>query len=515
MDSQRKNYIPLFLIVCVTLLLYWKTFSFQFVWDDEYLIRFNPHLLNPPDLATIFGSGFWKLTSTGLASNSPFYRPLVTLAYIMEHRLFGMSPGAFHAVNLLVHLLCIGMLWKLCERLGLKILGTTVCGLMFALHPVQVHTVSFVASLGDVLTALFSLLAIYCWTFAKPTKYLTLLWIFLAMLCKEVAVVLPLVIIAYDILVGKKPIREISKWLTTLVWVPYFAMRIYSIETSSLGSFHPLALITSWGSYRTFLFIGRMLFPIPNSPETTIPHIDLLWRCFFHVAYLGLVIILLMRTRANRFHQFLIVWTFASLFIVGDWFNSGIRFSDQLLYYPLISFSILAGSFVDQNQKYKKQIQYVMGGVFIVFVFISSTSIKIWENNVTLWQSAVEFDPTNASNALNYGSALFNAKLEKEGCQWIAYSIKLLKDQPNPSASRMAYYNAGNCHLTSKPDWAEKYYAATLMIDPSFEEARKNLILSLIKQKKNKEASDQSKILMEKNPDSPISQEMSQFILKD
>ena len=87
------------------------------------------------------------------------HRPAVTLSLVLGHRLGGGSPGAFHAIALLAHLLAVALAFRFLRRRGLTPRGAAVGALLFGVHPTRLESVAWISGLSDTLMALFSLLA--------------------------------------------------------------------------------------------------------------------------------------------------------------------------------------------------------------------------------------------------------------------------------------------------------------------------------------------------------------------
>jgi protein O-mannosyl-transferase len=152
-----------------------------FVYDDFRFVVENPgvHTLARP--AEFF-------TSPDRMSEPPdhdIWRPLRTLLFALEWRLFGGSPAGFHAVSLLLFLLVVRGVIALALRLpGIGFEGALAAGLLFGLHPVAVESVAWISSQGDLLAAGLILASLLL---ARRRPWLALVAAALALLSKEVA----------------------------------------------------------------------------------------------------------------------------------------------------------------------------------------------------------------------------------------------------------------------------------------------------------------------------------------
>jgi tetratricopeptide (TPR) repeat protein len=184
------------LLVLATLLLYGGVRHHAFLaFDDSVYVTRNAHVssgLNRDNVIWAF-SGFHE-------SN---WHPLTWLSHMADCQLFGLNPGPPHLINVVLHAANVLLLfWLLQSATGASWRSFFVAAL-FALHPLNVETVAWVAQRKSLLCTLFSLLAIaaYGRYVRQPNweKYLVVVAMFaLALLSKPMAVSLPLVLLLLD-----------------------------------------------------------------------------------------------------------------------------------------------------------------------------------------------------------------------------------------------------------------------------------------------------------------------------
>lgn len=120
-----------------------------YIWDDNLSLYDNPSVISPHGL---YRSWF--------TTHNIDYWPLTTSMYWLEWRIWGNNPTPFHVANIVLHALAAIALWRVLLRLGLGDLGAFLSGLLFALHPVTVESVAWIAERKNVLSMLLYLLAI-------------------------------------------------------------------------------------------------------------------------------------------------------------------------------------------------------------------------------------------------------------------------------------------------------------------------------------------------------------------
>ncbi|HKZ09034.1 MAG TPA: hypothetical protein VJU81_26430 [Methylomirabilota bacterium] len=189
-------------VAAATVLAYARTLSYEFVWDDVLLVTRSQRLREWSSLPAVLGSHFWSEVHEG----SHYYRPLVSLSFFLDLRLWGLNPLGFHLTNLLAHLATSLGVLALARRLGADALAAGIAAVAFALHPIHTESVTFISGRTDVLATLLFLLGFlgYArWREQGGALALgaSLVAFFLALAAKEVAVTLPVMLALYDALV--------------------------------------------------------------------------------------------------------------------------------------------------------------------------------------------------------------------------------------------------------------------------------------------------------------------------
>jgi len=226
------------LIVCA----YANTLQNRFVRDDTQLILRNPDLSPGTPWSHYFTSDVWAFTHRGERSRNNYYRPLGIATYRLTTQLFGFDPRAFHAVSLLFHLsatlLAYAVLLQLTKR---RVLGAAAAAI-FAVHPIHTEAVAWVSALPELGCAVCFLLAfwvyllaarpstagsaehLHTWTLRPGLWVLSCASFAVALLWKEMALTLPIVIGAHIILCNPEPPSILAR-LRRALWVmlPYGA----------------------------------------------------------------------------------------------------------------------------------------------------------------------------------------------------------------------------------------------------------------------------------------------------
>lgn len=259
----KKKNLFLFLIALVPVILYWQGIFGDFVWDDRTYFIENDILpnLKPSQIADIFfhPSNYWGE-----------HLPVRDFLYVLEYKLFGLSPVGYHVVSLGLYVLVCCMVYLFLRSFYLNVAKNRLlrsacndkCGtwsgaissdvsaffvtLIFAVYPVHVECVAYISAQKDLLYALFSLISIYIFyrffNFQKRRNLLALgiLFYYLALLSKLTAIALtvfiPLLYLLSDSLKRPKLWKTFSVWIVVNIPVVLWVLRSINISESYFGS---------------------------------------------------------------------------------------------------------------------------------------------------------------------------------------------------------------------------------------------------------------------------------------
>jgi protein O-mannosyl-transferase len=221
--DMRRDWVVVLLLAAITVISYWEVNQHQFVnYDDTDYVTQNPQVQ-----AGVTRAGLaWAFDR--LHGEQTYWHPLTWVSHMLDCQLFGLRPAGHHLVNLLFHTLNTVLVFLLFRRLTGAFWRCAVLAALFALHPLQVGTVAWVAERKNVLSAFFWVLT--TWTYVRyaevprpkpkvqsplpgadsghdvsrftlhPWRFyaLSLLFFALGLMCKPVLVTLPFVLLLLD-----------------------------------------------------------------------------------------------------------------------------------------------------------------------------------------------------------------------------------------------------------------------------------------------------------------------------
>ncbi len=148
-------------LAAITLAVYWPALTCNFInYDDNKYVTENPYIRAGLTLDSLR----WALTSPYAAN----WHPLTWLSHIVDCQLFGLTPQGDHLVNLVFHIANSLLLFGVLKRMTGALWRSAVVAALFALHPLHVESVAWVAERKDVLSTFFFLL-----TLGTYAKYVT------------------------------------------------------------------------------------------------------------------------------------------------------------------------------------------------------------------------------------------------------------------------------------------------------------------------------------------------------
>ena len=207
-EKARQNDDPLAVLFLILLaaLPYLNSLANAFVYDDRQQVLENPYIHSFRYLGRIFGSTVWTFEGAQGATN--YYRPLMTFAYLVAYKSFGLIPFGFHLMNLALHIAVVLLVFAVAERLFRDRLLSLVAAGLFALHPIHTESVAWIAGITDLELSVFFLLTFLLYlrlsesesrTAPSWLSYIPILIAYLfCLLSKEQALVLPALLIVYE-----------------------------------------------------------------------------------------------------------------------------------------------------------------------------------------------------------------------------------------------------------------------------------------------------------------------------
>jgi protein O-mannosyl-transferase len=264
-------------LVIATIAAFWPSIRCDYVsWDDPEFIAFNPHVQ-----AGLSWAGVKGAFTDVVACN---WHPVTMLSYNFGFQLWGFDAAFDHLFNVLLHALNVLVLFLLCRKLTGTLWRSALVAGLFALHPMRVESVSWIAERKDLLCALFWFLTIWIYSnwvnHRQWWRYGLMLFAFaLALMSKPMAVTLPFVLLLLDFWPlnradekGRRPVL----WKLVVEKIPLFAMSAalcvatFALQQSAgampSAERWPFALRISNGFMSYWRYIAKLIWPSKLAP---------------------------------------------------------------------------------------------------------------------------------------------------------------------------------------------------------------------------------------------------------
>lgn len=259
--NQRLMRIAVAALVAITVAAHLPALQNGFIWDDEDHLTQNPAMTAPDGLRRIW---------TSLAVSR--YYPLTLTTFWAQHRVWGLNPQPYHAVNIALHALNAALLFVLLRRLNVR--GAWVGAALWAVHPVAVESVAWITELKNVQSGTFYFLTLLCFLrFERDSNrrwfVLSLVCFAAALLSKPSVVILPVVLLL--VAWWNRGRVERRDWLRS---IPFFCLSAgMSVLTIVEQRGHIGRGVQDWSlaglerlvvaGNALWFYAGKLLWPVP------------------------------------------------------------------------------------------------------------------------------------------------------------------------------------------------------------------------------------------------------------
>jgi len=427
------------LLALLTVLVFIPGLSDEFTWDDNGLIRTNQNIQLPERYGEALTSDFWNVSSDATQANETYnhlYRPLVTFAYIVQFRLFGLHAAGYRAVSLALHLLCciLAFFW-LRRRLPPseethRLLAVGLGAALFALHPSRAEAVSWISGSTELWMCALVLLAAVA--FDSKRNWLAGILLALALFAKESAIVAAPLLLADRFLLQGRRERSASIALVAPVVVALL-LRVWAVDvglpTGQVRGALPRSL-ASFGLYAQQIFSPWNPTAFPGMRLYECGRGEVLPAAWWigGTLVVGAVIlsgIVAYRRQAWRPVFADALWVVVPLLPVVNFIDLGSRnlTADRFLYLPMLGVaSLLARGLLWMFQKRAslgRMIAVVASVLVLGFAVVTSLHSRVFASSSSLWEYEVMRNPENPFALHAVGTARTRAGLRNSGFAYL------------------------------------------------------------------------------------------------
>jgi tetratricopeptide (TPR) repeat protein len=557
----QTNRFYCLLITLLILLVYSNSFNNSFQYDDYHVIVKNPAIKDPANyirflLNPQLGSGTFRETSG--------YRPLLIVSFALNYTLGGLDVFGYHLVNFFLHTLCALLVFYITlSFLGLspaaEELGPTrnqltalFAALLFALHPVQTESVTYITGRSNLMTALFYLLAFWAYLqyqitgkirqsiihggrdaheaskspFVSPLgkvgwgRFEGIFWVILslfsyacALLTKETAVCLIPTLILFHLLFPLG--QRWKRWLFSLfpylcLTAAYLIVRVHFFGTLQYneGNIRPLYdnVLTQFRAWVHYLGTLLLPFNLNVDYDFRISHSIFESRVIFSILVLIILAVVIWRiSKASRMAVFFASWFVLNLLPTNSLIPLEDVVTDRWLYLPAVGYAVILAMAAEWLFRVKVRPSSRTGK--LVFVFFCALLLEFygfatvlrnftWTSYWTLWEDAVTKSPNKARPHTALGLAFTSVGRIEEAIGEFKKAIQL-----NPMAGG-AYLNLGYIYnKQGRFEEAIQAYKKAMVVTPRLAaECHNNLGNAYLDQGRKQEAINEFRLALRERP---------------
>ena len=487
-SQTRTNLLPLAGALIGVLLTYASTFTFGWVYDDPPQIPQNPNL-QWSRLGFLFTHQLWASMS---GSQGRFYRPFLSLWFLINKTLFGLNPHGFHVTSVVAHVMAAALAFFIARQL-LKDAGSALlAAAIFGLHPLQTESASWISSVNDPLAAALCFASFLTYRKAATLQRSALGWwalsglLFLsALLTKEVSIVLPGIILI-DFLSNSlssnsanKPPSSSSGFTIAVISiygvaaVLWLSLRSYALHGSVPAS-SSLPLSTCFLTAPKILLFNlyRTILPLGLSPHYDFRLIETPSGEFLLTLLALLALATLAITAARRDPRLWTAFAWLTLPVLPTLnlrlMNEDDFIHDRYTYMSMLGVALLVGFAYSCIRKKWPQLQMarlVAAAIVVALAFASAVQSQYWASDVNLFSRAVSRAPENEWAQLNYGSALSDRHRYGDAAPHFVRSYELKPGWRAADFAGFAYQQSGDLLQ------AERWFRAALQQNPELANA--------------------------------------------
>jgi tetratricopeptide (TPR) repeat protein len=491
----------LFLIVLV---IYGQTVNYDFVnYDDNFYITENPFIRDGLTLKGIeWAFSFDIINSQWVPAN---WIPLTHLSHLISVEIFGLSSGIHHVINIVFHFFNVVLLFSFFSKATGNLKASLMVASLFAIHPLHVESVAWIAERKDVLSLFFGLLAMhYYLKYVKKNSirnwFGVCVLFFLALTAKPMLVSFPFVLLLLDYWPLKRinffSHKSFGSFLIKnrniiLEKVPFFLITIISCfislsfqaNANALSSFQALSLLSRIENaiISYWIYLQKLLLPVGLTVFYPFPQKAYgILEVFFWFSII--IVISVFVIIWNKEKPYLLVgwfWFLGTLVPVIGLIQVGTQaFADRYMYLPSIGvYIVLCWELSNYQIIHKWSKVYISRIIFTITFFLMLTSffqVKHWKNSVSLFSHTLQHTLNNETAHLNLGTAYSD---REDVTKKLEHYLTAARINPN---NHRTYYNIGDIFLKrGKTDKAIYNYKKALGIKPNFAKAHNNLGIAL------------------------------------
>ncbi|MBL4882995.1 MAG: hypothetical protein JKY95_00485 [Planctomycetaceae bacterium] len=451
--SQRR---PIAMLFTIVIAVFGTSISFDFVnWDDPWYVL-NNTLISSWSFSNLYGIATETVTRN--------YGPITIFSFLVDRSIWGYWPGGYHLTNILLHAVNAILVFVLLKQITQRHTIALFAACLFAIHPVQVESVVWISARKGLLSASFILLSLLYWLREERGSRDELwgtFWFVLALLSKAVGIIVPGIVLVYDLFVRKKTVADaLSRQFVGILLAIWLVLTTAGSQQIIGGGIrHHFALnkleMLSVDAVLLWKYIAQLLWPAQLS-------------VMYDPPIYGITMVIVVSITAwgfsgyyiwnNRDRIPLITFAFACFFAplvpVLNLFPITTIMNDRYLYLACIPFfaaliavlqkglesglALVLARTANGKQSIKQEQtiknselwahKILLAGLSIAIIVGSiqtSSYITVWRNDYALWEHAVKQTPELPVVQYQYALAQWRTGEHHDAIKTLEYAIAL------------------------------------------------------------------------------------------
>jgi hypothetical protein len=480
--GRLTPWLPLIPIILLVFIAYGASIQNGFVWDDETFIVNNPFV---HDLS-LWPKYFTVPSVSAEPILSQMYRPLQTLSFALDMRLWDTWAGGFHLTSLLLHCAACGAL-VYAFRFLVGARPALMAAFIFSVHPALSEGVLSLAARGNQLYTLFGVLSLGL--FLRATRpfdthhVLALPCALLSFCSKEPAIALVALLPLVQVLSGRPwNIRDRRSWHLHLPFLG--AAALYLVTRSTVVE--AARTVPYWGGsfwatvqmqLKVFVIYLRLLvwpFSLKGryavTPPAPFPDPLVMGAMMLNAALIVLGVMVVRRGVKGKLFALAIVWFYVSLLPVANLIPlPGSMMGERFLYFTFAGvIPFLAGSVSPRMWERSRTLTLLLGtGILIVWLATDISRTAHWKNNVTFFSVLAKQEPDNPVVQVRMAQEELAANKVTSALARLERAVKTAGSAPLPADRAKLHYWYGRALLDAdRPHDAYREFSLVLTLSP-------------------------------------------------
>ncbi|MGA2370691.1 MAG: tetratricopeptide repeat protein [Candidatus Korobacteraceae bacterium] len=501
-DSPAHFALLNMLLVVAIVGIYWPVHTHGYMQTDDYFyVVDNVHIHHGLDWPTVK----WAFTATDMVN----WIPVTWLSHAVDYRLFGADPTGHHLMNVVFHALAAVLLfWTLKHATGY--LGRSfMVAALFALHPINVEAVAWVAERKTMLSTIFLVLALsaYRWYALQPStqrySLVTLLYV-LGLMAKSQIIMLPFLLLLWDYWPLQRmfpatsgtvegtnsfaPLQARSFAALVNEKLPLFLLGLTDaivtlhVQGAAQPEYWPYTLSTRMSNAVVAYarYIGKALWPQWLAVFYPHPGTSLMaWQVTGALAVLSGITVLVLCARRHRYLRVGWLWFLISLVPMSGIVHFGTQaMADRYAYLPLCGiFIMICWGVAEWSRQRHLPAALLAGGSMVLLASLAALTyrqVNFWSDDLTLWSHSLEVATDNTAAEVRVGGDLLQRGRDAEALQHFTRGLSL--DPADPLGNLgLAFYEQKHSDLRS----ALEHYQRVLQAPEVKQDAKRLALINM------------------------------------